>query len=55
MNDFSNGDSVFVPSHSLIGHEDWVRSLDFISKGKYCLIYQFNKISYHCFGSMTRE
>uniref|UniRef100_A0A2H8TKM3 Elongator complex protein 2 n=1 Tax=Melanaphis sacchari TaxID=742174 RepID=A0A2H8TKM3_9HEMI len=33
INDFSNGDSVFVSSHSLIGHEDWVRSLDFISEG----------------------
>jgi len=37
MNDFSNGDSVFFPSHYLIGHEDWVRSLDFVSKGKYCV------------------
>jgi len=35
LNDFSNGDSVFLPSHSLIGHEDWVRSLDFISEGEY--------------------
>jgi len=36
ISDFSNGNSVFVASHSLIGHEDWVRSLDFISEGKYC-------------------
>lgn len=35
LNDFSNGNSLFVASHSLIGHEDWVRSLDFISEGKY--------------------
>ncbi|KAL5234925.1 hypothetical protein ACI65C_002335 [Semiaphis heraclei] len=32
MNDFSNGNSVFLPSHSLMGHEDWIRSLDFISE-----------------------
>lgn len=37
MNDFSNGNSVFLPSHSLMGHEDWIRSLDFISEGKYCV------------------
>lgn len=37
INDSSNGDSVFVLCHSLIGHEDWVRSLDFISDGKYCI------------------
>ena len=35
MNDLRNGDSVFLPSHSLIGHEDWIRSLDFISEGNY--------------------
>lgn len=37
LNDFSSSNSFFVPSHSLIGHEDWVRSLDFISEGKYLL------------------
>jgi len=35
MNDVSHGNSEFIASHSLIGHEDWVRSLDFISEGKY--------------------
>ncbi|VVC32544.1 Hypothetical protein CINCED_3A022921 [Cinara cedri] len=30
INDFSNINSEFVISHSLIGHEDWVRSLDFV-------------------------
>lgn len=34
VNDFSSGNSVFVASHSLVGHEDWIRSLDFISAGK---------------------
>lgn len=34
-NDLSSGNSNFVASHSLIGHEDWIRSLDFISEGKY--------------------
>lgn len=34
-NDFSNSSSVFVTSHMLIGHEDWIRSLDFITESKY--------------------
>lgn len=33
MKDFNNDHSVFVASHYLIGHEDWVRSLDFITEG----------------------
>lgn len=36
INDFGNINSEFVASYSLIGHEDWVRSLDFISESKYC-------------------
>jgi len=46
MNDFSNGDSVFFPSHSLMGHEDWVRSLDFISEGN-TVYHQFTKLVKH--------
>lgn len=31
--DYSNNSSLFIASHSLIGHEDWIRSLDFITEG----------------------
>jgi len=55
MNDFSNGDSVFVPSHSLIGHEDWVRSLDFISEGKYCVWLTILQNCYDSFGCMIKD
>lgn len=34
INDFSNDNSTFIASHSLLGHEDWIRSLDFIFAGK---------------------
>lgn len=42
INDYSSGCSEFVVSHSLMGHEDWIRSLDFISESKY-LHYKLNK------------
>lgn len=48
-NDFSNDNSVFIASHSLIGHEDWVRSLDFVTEGKYYLCindHVINSVSY---------
>lgn len=35
LNDFSNSNPIFVAIHSLLGHEDWVRSLDFISEGNF--------------------
>lgn len=35
INDFDCDNSVFVVSHSLTGHEDWIRSLDFTSESKF--------------------
>ncbi|XP_050422943.1 elongator complex protein 2 [Adelges cooleyi] len=32
ISNFSNGKSGFISSHTLDGHEDWVRALDFISE-----------------------
>lgn len=37
INDYSNDNLTFIVNHSLIGHEDWVRSLDFISEGKFLI------------------